>query len=239
MSLQELVLPHIGDNNHEKRIEWVITQLQALPEGIRLLDAGAGTQQFRKYCSHLNYIAQDFAAYVPSTDVVGLQNDEWNYGKLDIISDITNIPEPDASFDAILCSEVLEHLPDPNAALKEFSRLLKKDGILIVTAPFCSLTHQAPYFFSTGFSKFYYQHCLDSLGFENIDTATNGTYFEYLAQEARRVNSTSKKYTGKGLNIFQKIITTLFIRLLASKAKKDKGSEELLCYGYFVKARKG
>lgn len=238
MSFKDLVLPQIGENNHEKRREWVINQLEALPQGIRLLDAGAGTQQFKKYCSHLQYIAQDFAAYVPSDDIVGLQNDQWNYGELDIISDITSIPEPDASFDAILCSEVLEHLPDPNAALKEFSRLLKKGGVLIITAPFCSLTHQAPYFFSTGFSKFYYQDCLNLLGFEEIDSVSNGTFFEYLAQEARRVNSTSLKYTGKGLSIFQKIITTLFIRLLASKAKKDKGSDELLCYGYFVKARK-
>ena len=238
MSIKKLVVPSIGQDNHDKRREWVINQLKCLPQGCRLLDAGAGTQQFKKYCAHLDYVSQDFAAYVPSEDGAGLQNDKWDYGELNIISDITNIPEPDESFDAVLCSEVLEHLPDPNAALEEFGRLLKKGGVLLITAPFCSLTHQAPYFFSTGFSKFYYEHWLSELGFEGIETEANGSYFEYLAQEAKRLNGISKKYSGKELNFFQKIVTTLFLKTLASKAKKDKNSSELLCYGYFVKARK-
>lgn len=236
--MKNYVVPSIGQDNHNKRREWVINQLKSLPEGSRVLDAGAGTQQFKQYCSHLDYVSQDFAAYVPSNEVSGLQNDAWDYGTLDIISDITDIPQVDASFDAILCSEVLEHLPDPNAALREFSRLLKKDGVLLITAPFCSLTHQAPYFFSTGFSHFYYVHWLEALGFQDIKTETNGTYFEFLAQEARRVNSTSKKYAGKGLSFFQKAIVALFLKVLASKAKSDQGSSELLCYGYFVKATK-
>ena len=238
MSIKEFVVPAIGQDNHCKRRKWVINQLQSLPEGIRLLDAGAGTQQFKQYCDHLNYVSQDFAAYVPSDNESGLQNDKWDYGKLNIVSDITDIPEPDGSFDAILCSEVLEHLPDPNAALKEFARLLKKDGVLLITAPFCSLTHQAPYFFSTGFSKYYYDRWLGELGFDGIEADTNGSYFEFMAQEARRVNSVSKKYSDKGLNFFQKIVTVLFLRILAAKAKKDEKSGELLCYGYFVKARK-
>ena len=62
----------------------------------------------------------------------------WDQTGLDIVGDITSIPEPDASFDAILCVEVLEHVPDPLAALRELGRLLKPNGQLILTAPFCS-----------------------------------------------------------------------------------------------------
>ncbi|MGA2913324.1 MAG: class I SAM-dependent methyltransferase [Methanoregula sp.] len=71
----------------------------------------------------------------------------FNTSNLDIVSENTSIPELDASFDAIMCIEVFEHLPEPILAIKEFSRLLKPDGHLILTAPFCCLTHMAAYYF--------------------------------------------------------------------------------------------
>ncbi|WP_121022373.1 class I SAM-dependent methyltransferase [Helicobacter vulpis] len=54
---------------------------------------------------------------------------KWGNTQLDIICDITAIPERDGSFDAIMCVEVFEHLPNPILALKEFSRLLRGGGI--------------------------------------------------------------------------------------------------------------
>lgn len=234
------IIPRIGgaQDNNDSRRDWVLCELKAISNGKRILDAGAGTQYYRQHCQHLDYVAQDFAAYVPNPNGKGLQNPNWEYGKLDIISDITEIPEPDASFDAILCSEVLEHLPYPIDALKEFSRLLKPGGILIMTAPFCSLTHQAPYFFSTGFSNFYYEKILTDVGFRDIETLPNGSFFKYMAQETHRINSVSKKYTGKALNLYQKIICGLFLRMLAKLDRKDRNSGELLCFGYLVKAIK-
>ena len=53
----------IGDDTSEVRIDWVIKQLKYLPKGIRILDAGAGQRQFEPHCSHLQYVAQDFAQY--------------------------------------------------------------------------------------------------------------------------------------------------------------------------------
>ena len=75
----------------------------------------------------------------------GLQTGEWDTSRIDLVSDITEIPAPDASFDAILCSEVLEHIPEPTHALDEFMRLLRPGGTLILSAPFASLVHFAPY----------------------------------------------------------------------------------------------
>jgi 2-polyprenyl-3-methyl-5-hydroxy-6-metoxy-1,4-benzoquinol methylase len=43
-----------------------------------------------------------------------------------------------------MCVEVFEHLPEPIKAVEEFARLFKPGGYLILTAPFCSLTHFAP-----------------------------------------------------------------------------------------------
>lgn len=48
---------------------------------------------------------------------------------------IYELPYPDNSFDAVICSEVLEHLSDDAAALKEIRRVLKKNGVLLVSVP--------------------------------------------------------------------------------------------------------
>lgn len=50
--------------------------------------------------------------------------------------DVNNIPFQDRSFDCIFCSEVLEHLPEPEKAISEFHRILKPDGIVIITVPY-------------------------------------------------------------------------------------------------------
>jgi 2-polyprenyl-3-methyl-5-hydroxy-6-metoxy-1,4-benzoquinol methylase len=51
-------------------------------------------------------------------------------------TDLNNaIPVPDCSFDIIISTEVIEHLENPRATFREFHRLLRSDGVLIVTTP--------------------------------------------------------------------------------------------------------
>jgi SAM-dependent methyltransferase len=141
-----------GLNNEPSRSKWLKETLSKLPDSLKILDAGAGELANKKYCTHLDYVSQDLCEYEGSGNSSGLQTGVWNTNEIDIISDIVNIPEPNESYDAILCSEVFEHLPDPVRAMHEFKRLFKKDGLLIITAPFCSLTHFAFYHFSLGFN---------------------------------------------------------------------------------------
>ena len=227
----------VGTTNESNRVKWIEETLKQIPQGLKILDAGAGESQFKKYCSHLKYIAQDFGQYHGEGEI-GLQTGTWNNTKLDIVSDITAIPLPDNSVDAIMCTEVLEHIPDPIGAIKEFSRLVKPGGYLLITAPYTSLTHFAPYHFATGLSRFFYEKHLPENSFEISDLSLNGNYFEFVAQENRRVKSVALKYAGKKLNIFQKIIIQLNLYILEGLSKKDIGSSELLCYGIHVFARK-
>jgi len=227
----------VGTTNESERVKWIEETLKKIPAGLTILDAGAGESQFKKFCDHLKYIAQDFGQYSGEGNV-GLQTGTWDNTKLDIVSDILSIPLPDHSVDAIMCTEVLEHIPDPLGAIKEFNRLVKPGGYLLITAPFASITHFAPYHFASGLSRFFYEKNLAENGFKITDLQLNGNFFEFVAQENRRIKSIAKKYAGKNLNIFQKIIIHLNLRTLQNLSKKDKGSSELLCYGIHVFARK-
>lgn len=52
-----------------------------------------------------------------------------------LAGDAARLPFPDNSFDRIICSEVLEHVPDPDAVLEEISRILKPGGLFIASVP--------------------------------------------------------------------------------------------------------
>lgn len=223
----------VGTTNEFTREQWIEETLKKIPEGLTILDAGAGESQFKKYCSHLKYIAQDFAQYDGTGDT-GLQTGKWDNSKLDIVSDIVSIPLPDHSVDAIMCTEVLEHIPDPVAAIKEFARLVKPGGYLLITAPFASLTHFAPYHFASGLSRFFYEKHLPENGFAIKDLSFNGNFFEFVAQENRRIKRVAEKYSNRKLNFFEKIIIHLNLYILQRLSKRDKGSSELLCYSLHV-----
>ncbi|MFZ4770694.1 MAG: class I SAM-dependent methyltransferase [Ferruginibacter sp.] len=227
----------VGTKNEITRVRWLEAALKKIPEGLTILDAGAGECQFKKFCTHLKYISQDFGQYEGSGDI-GLQTGNWDNTQLDIVSDIISIPLPDHSVDAIMCTEVFEHIPNPVLAIKEFNRLLKPGGYLIITAPFASLTHFAPYHFASGLSRFFYEHHLPENDFSIKDLDFNGNYFEFVAQETRRVGTIANKYSGTKLNFFERRIIQLNLRLLQKLSNKDKGSSELLCFGVHVFARK-
>ncbi|OGJ93666.1 MAG: hypothetical protein A2487_02425 [Candidatus Raymondbacteria bacterium RifOxyC12_full_50_8] len=222
--------------NQTSRDIWLNKVLSALPAQARILDAGAGQLKNKPLCSHLAYVSQDFCEYSGTGNHQGLQTESWDTSHIDIVSDITSIPEPAGSFDAILCVEVLEHLPDPIAALQEFARLLRPGGTLILTAPFCSLTHFAPYHYVTGFNKYYYETHLPRLGFLIHEIVPNGNYFQYLGQElALRIPN---KYTRARLKKIDYRTIRKTLEILHRLSQLECDSSELLCFGYHVQGIK-
>ncbi len=228
----------VGTKNESNRYEWMQRTLKKIPENLKILDAGAGELKFKKYCEHLKYVSQDFGEYTGDGDGKGLQKEKWDTSKVDIISDITNIPVVDASFDAVMCNEVLEHVPDPISALKELDRILKSKGYLIITVPFNSLTHFAPYHFSTGFNRYFFEHHLELFGYDILDLNINGNYFEYLAQEIRRLPKVSRRYSNVSPGFLIRQAFKLVLSFLQNASDKDGGSNELLYFGIQLLARK-
>lgn len=227
-----------GTKNEASRLKWLEETLLKIPEGMKILDAGAGELTKKKYCSHLHYVSQDFAQYDGKGNNKGIQTKSWDNSKLDIISDITSIPVPNESFDAVMCIEVFEHIPDPLSAIREFARLLRPGGYLVITAPFCSATHFAPYHFYTGFNSYFYEKHLPDNGFEIKDIDFNGNFFEFVAQELLRVQQCARQYTGRDISLLDKAAIMKVIFTMTRLSRKDKGSNEFLNNGLHVFAQK-
>lgn len=181
------------DANESKRSQWLMQVLSAIPPNQRILDAGAGELQNKILCQHLKYVSQDVCQYEGTGDQQGLQTGKWDTSQIDIVCDIVAIPEADASFDAILCSEVFEHLPDPLKAIDEFARLLRPGGKLILTAPFASLVHFAPYHYASGLSRYWYEYHLPLRHFQISTLLANGDWYAYLKQELLRLSGMARR----------------------------------------------
>lgn len=225
-----------ANQNQSFRESWPHKTLDSLPIGWRILDAGAGELQNKKLCHHLNYISQDVCIYEGRGNDSGLQMGKWDTSAIDIVSDICSIPEANDSFDAILCSEVFEHLPDPLSALDEFSRLLRPGGKLIITAPFASLVHFAPYFYATGFSSYWYQEHLPKRGFHIDQLEANGDWFSCLRQELLRLPKMTRK-SGSLSWPFAYLIAALSVSYL-SILRRINESSDVACFGWHCVATK-
>ncbi|HET8581144.1 MAG TPA: class I SAM-dependent methyltransferase [Candidatus Paceibacterota bacterium] len=86
-------------------------------------------------CAHSPY-----SQFFPNR--VGL--DVYQAPGVDIVGDAHDLPFEDATFECIVCTEVLEHLHTPERALSEMRRVLKENGRIILTTRFVFPIHDAP-----------------------------------------------------------------------------------------------
>jgi SAM-dependent methyltransferase len=227
-----------GRSNEAERLVWLRLVIKNIAAGSRILDAGAGELRNKFFCGHLEYISQDFCQYEGKGDGIALQTGEWDTTRIDLVSDITNIPAPSDSFDVVLCTEVLEHVPDPLAAVRELARLVKPGGKMILTTPFCSLTHFAPYHFSTGLSRYWFEKHLSDLGFTIDEISPNGGWLDFVAQEIWRLPWIGRTYSNIALGWLALALALPLLAVMRLMKSFDRGSLELLTFGWHVVARK-
>jgi 2-polyprenyl-3-methyl-5-hydroxy-6-metoxy-1,4-benzoquinol methylase len=181
-----------GVRNEPHRLAWVEQEIQNLGSLLKdksVLDAGAGLSPFKPILElqGFKYMSHDFNSYTPNeAESPGLQNSSWDYPKHDFSCDIIEIPV-NQKYNLVLCTEVLEHVPDPVAALGKLVELCEQDGYIVLTFPFISLMHQAPYWFSSGLSPFWVKHWSEKYKLEIVKLEVSGDYLDFFIQEFTRL----------------------------------------------------
>lgn len=121
----------------QKRISEAIEGHAHLARGI-LLDVGCGLKPYEKFFAP--YVEKYYGTeYSPESGYRG--------NRADASGDAGAMPFADASVDTILCTEVLEHVENPEKVIEEFARILKPNGIIMTTAPFTYPIHDDHDFF--------------------------------------------------------------------------------------------
>jgi ubiquinone/menaquinone biosynthesis C-methylase UbiE len=123
-----------------------------------LIDIGCGIKPYREL----------LRPYV--NEHVGVDHEEsvHDQSQIDYFGTAYKIPVSANSFDTALCTSVLEHLEEPEAALRECFRVLKAGGVAIYAAPFIWHLHEEPRDFYR-FSKYGLTYLFEKAGFEILE----------------------------------------------------------------------
>ena len=162
-----------GNSSRGYLRDFLVRAARAVQPGQLVLDAGAGRAQYRDLFAHARYETADFLA-VPGK----------NYAAPEYVCDLTAIPVDDGRFDHVVCTQVLEHLPEPARALGEFHRVLKPGGRLWLTAPFFYGEHERPYDFFR-YTQYGLRHLLEGAGFTVVQLRWLEGYLGTLSYQAR------------------------------------------------------
>lgn len=151
-----------------------------------LLDVGCGSRPY----------APVYESLVKLSVGVDVPYSPHGTSAVDVIAPAEHLPFADRVFDVILCTEVLEHTLEPVMVMREFARLLKPGGFLLLSVPFIYPLHEAPYDYWR-FTSYGLRHLCQKAGFEVIYIHTKGSIGAtlmvlYLNLMIRGLNAISK-----------------------------------------------
>lgn len=130
---------------------------ESVAPGAYVLDAGAGNGPYRRHFDHAHYEAADFQQVPGKT-----------YSGNHYICDLAEIPVADGRFDLVLFSQVLEHIAEPAAVLRELRRVLKPGGRIWASAPLFYEEHEQPFDFYR-YTQFGLRRRFEEAGFTDLE----------------------------------------------------------------------
>jgi SAM-dependent methyltransferase len=147
----------------------------------RLIDIGCGIKPYGELLAP--YVDRHIGVDHPGTS--------HDRSSIDLYGTAYDLPVRDASFESALCTAVLEHVEDPQHALRECFRILVPGGHAVYTVPFIWHLHEEPRDFFR-FSKYGPHHLFEKAGFEIVELkALSGfwvTFGQLLVYNLYRAN---------------------------------------------------
>lgn len=188
---------------------YILKSLQktvALARPGAFLDVGCGMKPYESLFSDLytSYLGVDYP-----TTMAG------SYGqrtRADVFASCTDLPFSPNYFDTIITTQVLEHVSAPDTMLREISRVLKTDGIVILSAPMCWPLHEVPhdYFRYTEFSL---QNMLQQNGFKVLLSIKRGNSLQTIFQLFIDLFSSVKIKSPKSIRYLSYLANTILVLL--------------------------
>jgi SAM-dependent methyltransferase len=183
-----------------KSITRIATELDLIPilksfKINRVLDVGSKESPYKRFINYSEYKRLDLS---PSS-------------KPDYVADLHDLDKiPKNYFDIVIATEVLEHLYNPQKAVEEIRKILKKGGICVATTRFFYHFHPDPndyYRFTWDSLKYIFKH------YQKVEVTHQGNWFQTLWQLLD---------IGK-FGIFIKLFNPLVARIKSKKTKYPLG----------------
>lgn len=128
-----------------------------------------------------------YRPYVSQVECIDWGESAHGSTYLDRECDLTKrLPYADGSFETIILSDVLEHLPEPMHCWKEMNRLLTPGGKLLLNVPFYYPLHEVPYDFYR-YTEYALRRFADLTGFQVLELTRVGGPVEILADVASKM----------------------------------------------------
>jgi SAM-dependent methyltransferase len=155
---------YLGVSYRRKRVDADLRRTAGLLRG-RVLDVGGARRRGR---------------FRPPSDGAWVVADIAHVLGPDVVADVQSLPFPDGAFDAVKATEILEHVPDPAAALAECRRVLRAGGHLVATTPFLERLHGDPSDYAR-YTEAMWRRLLQTARLDAVAITPQGGYFTHLA----------------------------------------------------------
>ncbi len=137
--VRKLLRKHLFTQNTIRyRVEWprLREALQQIGRVDTLFDGGAGSGEFSRRALEDGLCGHVVALEPPDGNLAFLKRNLGRDKRAQVLAaSLLEIPLPDASADAVLCTQVLEHIAEHEKAAAELSRVLKPGGVGLITVP--------------------------------------------------------------------------------------------------------